>query len=279
MSVKIDMPTNEGTLNLARCVATGAKLVVRGAVPCSGVSNLLGDVSAAAVATWGASVSGAVDISGCAVGGYANNPIPCTSYLPSMVDYEGTDTGKPIAALDIEFTWMPSGQTEYDAIAVLADMYYAFIPFSVGSSYTTGDTVWVLGGNGDYTYYMCTDSVQSSVNPANDSTHWTEVTPEEPTDKIVTPKGVQYRAITDRPVLLYVSVTSNPITVSEELEVDYKVRLYLENVADVDSVTRYIVFDTLGPEFMGSAQIRLLGAFAEQLRHIRDVAVERVNRG
>lgn len=292
MNERIDMPTNEGTLALARCVATGAKLAIRGAVPCNGAKALLDDdVYKVALATWGESESGTgtIDISDTAVEGYTDTGIPCTSYLPVLVGENATDTTKPMAALDIEFTWMPSSNDSgltYDAIAVLADMYYEFSSFYMGRPYSVGDTVWSMADSSVVSYYRCVKAIDSSTTfPANDcdgnDRHWEDVTAlvSDPTDKIVTPKGVQYRAIGDRPVLLYVSIVSSPITVSSDIEIDYKVRLYLDNVTEQDISTRYIVFDTLGPEFMGSAQLDLLASFAQQLRYIRDVAMEKVNRG
>ena len=273
-TVRIDMPTNEGTLALARSVATGAKLVIRGVMLCK-TEGAVGTVEDVARATWGESESG-IDLSAYKIGDLV---IPCTSYLPSMVDMSGEDTGKPIGALDIEFTWLPSEQTEYDTIAVLADMYYEFVPFYNGGDYVVGDAVWYLRNTGEYDYYRCIKNVENSGNPANDSEHWESVTPEEPNEDLGLPRNIQYRAIGDRPVLLYVSVASNVITVTPELEVDYKVRLYLDGISEATEISKHIVFDTLGPEFMGSAQLALLAQFATQLRYVRDVAVQKAARG
>ena len=283
---KIDMPTNEGTLALARAVATGIKLVIRGAVPCF-VNGAISSASEVARTTWGEPdpEKEQIDLSEYAItqeiptGGELPVLIESTSYLPSSVDPQGTYTGVPISALDIEFTWMPSEKTVYDTIAVLADVYYEFVPFTKGSNYPTGATVSVALANGTYEYYMCTESVTDSEMPASDSEHWSQVTPNEPTDKIIVPKGgVSYRSIGDRPVLLYVSITKNSITVSNEIEVDYKVRLYID-VPEATTISNHIVFDTLGPEFMSSAQLELLANYASQFASLREVACARANRG
>ena len=51
------------------------------------------------------------------------------------------------------------------------------------------------------------------------------------------------------------------------------------NTADDEHyIKEYIVFDTLGPEFMSSTQMNLLAYFAQAMQHIRDVAVERAGR-
>ena len=276
MATKFDMPTTEGTLALARAVATGAKLAVKGAMLCL-TEDTFGTVEDVAGATWD-------DISGMA---QMEDVLPCTSYLPSIVDSDGTDTGTPIAALDLEFTYMPTGELTYDTVAVLADMYYGFAPWVKNSPYKVGDTVWYTQEGGTARYYRCKDPIVSSTEPPqNDPEHWESVTTEAQMDY---DSSLKYMTIEgEGPVLLYVSKTSSPITVSDHIEIDYKVRLYLENPATVgyyydDSGSgenyglKKVVFDTIGPEFMASAQLNLLANFAEALRHIRDVAVERVN--
>lgn len=271
--MSIDLPTTEGTLALARVISSGAKLVIDGAVVCRN-NGTITSASDAASATWGAT-SGGIDFSGTVVAGAT--PFRCTSYLPTMVSYEN---GSPVAALDIEFTWMPQGNVTYDSIAVLAHVYYEFVPFHKGSDYMVGDTVWYMRNDGTYEYYRCHMAVQNSDYPMNDSTHWEVVQPSEPSGNIAYIGGsAQYKAIDDTPVLLYLSIASNEITVSPEMEVDYKVRLYLDGVDTSEKVKDHVIFDTLGPEFMGSAQLALLANFAQQLRNIRDVAMARVAQG
>lgn len=273
----LNLPTNEGTLALARSVATGSKLAIRGAVLLK-TDGALGSPSDVAVATWGSSSDG-IDLSDPAYVVEDGGPVKCTSYLPSMVDLTGEDTGSPVAALDLEFTWMPPGEVEYDTLAVLADIYYEFMPFMYGKNYTTGATVWYLLSNGSYVYYRCISPVDNSDYPMNDSTHWMEVHPSGQAGFYPPNSNVQYMTIDDRPVVLYVSVLTSAVRVNEGLEIDYKVRLYLDGVADSTQVNKYVVFDTLGPEFMGSAQIALLANFAQQLRNIRDVAMAQVAQG
>lgn len=273
MATKYDMLTNEGSLALARAVATGAKLIIRGATLCN-VSSGMASVDDVAALKWS-------DISGSAISGAE---LPCTSYLPCMYDSQGAKTGEPIAALDIEFTFMPpDGMPPYNVIAVLADLYYMFAPFAKNGNYKTGDTVWYLGNNDVYEYYRCIDSVDSSDYPQNDTTHWESVTVYNQLDPSAYGGNLQYKTISEDPILLYVSKTAGEITVGPEIEIDYKVRLYLEippNSADdgIEYVRQHIVFDTLGPEFMASTQMVLLAEFADAMKHIRDVAVERAGR-
>lgn len=278
MSVqKIDMPTNEGTLALARAVSTGAKIVIKGARVCK-TDGALGTVADVANATWGTPPEGstAQDLSMYIATDSKGNlapEIPCICFLPSIVDTEGLDRGNALAALDIEFTWMPDGDYTYDTIAVLAEMYYEFASFQKGRNYNVGATVYVTFNDNSICYYRCIESVERSELPQNDSTHWEIVLPNSELESSVTAAGEPiYKSISDRLTLLYVTIASNAIVVSPEMEIDYKVRVYLEGINTVEKLKEIVLFDTLGPEFMASAELDLLAYFATQLRYIRDVA-------
>ena len=129
-----------------------------------------------------------------------------------------------------------------------------------------------------YEYYRCIESVDSSDYPQNDTTHWESVTVYNQLDTSVYNGNLQYKTISDEPILLYVSKTAGVVNIGPEIEIDYKVRLYLEGVKNAADVKEYVVFDTLGPEFMASTQMVLLAEFADAMKHIRDVAVERAGR-
>lgn len=271
MATKYDMLTNEGNLALARAVATGAKLSIRGAVLCN-VTSGMSTVAEVANLKWS-------DISSSAIPGAE---LPCTSYLPSLYEKDGGETGKPVTALDIEFTFMPTEEVTYNVIAVLADLYYMFAPFTLNDPYKVGDTVWYLNNTGDYSYYRCIEDVSSAETmPQNDSTHWESVNVYSELDTQVS-ENLHYKTIDSEPTLLYISKVAGEIKVGPEVEIDYKVRLYLEGVTntadDEHYIKEYIVFDTLGPEFMSSTQMNLLAYFAQAMQHIRDVAVERAGR-
>ena len=270
MANRLDMPTNEGSLALARAVATGAKLSIRGARLCL-TNGALGSFEAVANLTWS-------DMSGTAV---IDADIPCTCYLPCMADTSGDDTGKAVAALDIEFGYFAETVVEYDTVAVLADLYYAFAPFIVNATYEVGATVWLLRNDGSYTYHKCKEHIDSATEmPPNDLEHWEEVTPVNKLNPMAPERGgLTYWSLDSEPVLLYVSVASNTIKLSENIELDYKVRLYIDGVSSSSRVGEYVIFDTLGPEFMGSAQLELLAEFATNLRQIRDVAFAKATAG
>lgn len=276
IQTKFDMPTNEGSLALARAVATGSKLRVRGAVLCR-TGQMWASVSSVAAASWNVLSSKVV-----------SDIIPCTCYLPELVDYQGDVDGPAVCALEMEFTYMPIEALSYDTVAVLADMYYAFAPFIMGSTYRAGATVWCLE-DGAYVFYRCVDAIDdTTIAPANDTDHWEEVhvedqlaytdpmlggTPHVATSDSGIPVGTKFYSLSTEPIVLYVSKASSLISVSDHIEIDYKVRVYVDGVRDATSSKFPIAFDTLGPEFMGSAQLNLLAAFAQQLRMVRDVAV------
>lgn len=273
---RFDMPTNEGSLALAMAVATGSKLRIRGAVLCR-TGNMWTSVTSVAGATWTIISSKVV-----------SDIIPCTCYLPELVDIQGSVDGPAVCALEMEFTFMPTEALSYDTVAVLADLYYAFAQFSMGNSYVVGSTVWCLVDD-SYVFYRCIAAVASTtIPPVNDTEHWEEVHVEDQlaySDPSVggvpyvavsdsgIPVGTKFYSLSTEPIVLYISKASNLISVSDHIEVDYKVRIYVDGVRDASSSKFPIAFDTLGPEFMGSAQLNLLAAFAQQLRMVRDVAV------
>ena len=146
-------------------------------------------------------------------------------------------------------------------------------------SYKVGDTVWYLGNNDTYQYFRCIENIDDADQfPPSDTTHWESVTVYNQLDTSSYNGNLQYKTISDEPILLYVSKTAGVVNLGPEMEIDYKVRLYLEGVKNAAEVKEYVVFDTLGPEFMASTQMVLLSEFADAMKHIRDVAVERAGR-
>lgn len=263
---KIDMPTNEGNLAIARAVSSDIKLKIRNAVLLSGLPSGTGNtVSDIAGLTWS-------DVSSYAVEG---GEMLATSYLPSLYSKEGEgDSSSPVTALDMEFTYIPTGETEYSAIAVLADMYYQFNAFVPGNDYKVGATVWYMFDNA-VTYYKCIRDVSNSTTPM-DTTYWMSVSVGTPLYDAAETSSY-WTISTDDPVLLYISKLAGAVTVTQGMEIDYKVRLYLD--CGATEIKDYVVFDTLGPEFMGSAQLDALAYYAQSLSAIRQVAAERAARG
>lgn len=266
MASKIDMPTNEGSLAIARAISSGAMLKIEKGVLLN-VTNtaLFNSVETTANLTWN-------DLSEFAV-----DEMVCQSYLPSVYakDGESSETGKPVTALDMEFTYIPTSDISYNALAVLADMYYAFAPFKTGIDYKVGATVWQFITDRYYYFRCIADVTDSSVYPMSDADHWEQVTTEAELEPNATESGqVQFMRISeDDPVLLYISKLTGTNTIVPGMEIDYKVRVYIE--CGASSVEDHIVFDTLGPEFMASAQLDALAYYAQSMRAIRDVAMNK----
>lgn len=253
------MLTSEGSLALARAVSAGAKLVIRGAQLCN-VNNaqVMATVEDVAKLTY-------AKLDGYAVQGAL---MTCTSHLPSAVDVTGEETGRYVSALDLEFTYMPNDAIEYNTVAVLADMYYSVNDFKFNTTYNAGAVVRYSLGNSTM-YYQARHYISNTyLAPSNDLDNWNSVTVVSAPSPYV---GDGYVMVTDTPVLLYVSRTVSPIHISSQMEIDYKVRIYIDNPVNT-IIDKFVVFDTIGPEFSATAQIDLLAEFATSLRAIRDIA-------
>lgn len=268
MATTYDMPTNEGSIALAKAVSMGAKLIIRDAALCRVTGGtLMPSVDAVANLTWD-------DLSSSAINGAL---MPCRSYLPCMYEYNGTEAPeKAVASLDIEFSYMPQSPVTYNVVAVRADIYYAITPFKTGNNYSVGDVVWLLDSMGATSHYRCTLNINGSNDPRIDTDHWTPVTLVNTMDERY--GGLEYATISSSPILLYVSKSTGDITIDTHMEINYKVRLYLDNIKDASEIKEHVVFDTIGPEFMGSSQIALLSYMAKQMQDIRAVAMERASR-
>lgn len=256
MGYKYDMPTNEGCIALARSIASNCKIAIRGAQLCNYTGDGMANVSAVAKMSWS-------DLNPYKINGAM---LSCTSYLPSLVNVEDS-----LAALDLEFTYMPTGEVTYNTIAVLADVYYAIIPFKFNTQYRVGDVVYTVDNSSNYSYYKCLRDLNSGTTPPLIGNDWESVTVSNSDNS--TYGDLQYATITNDPIVLYISRTISNITVGPHIELNYKVRLFLDGINNsADAVRENIIFDTLGIETFMSTELDLLAKFSEQLRYIRDVA-------
>ena len=275
MASKLDMPTNEGSLAIARSLSSGAMLKISMAKLVTITNPEVITVENAAKLSWATNDEDHISLQDMISS--KTYDMVCQSYLPSVYAKDGksSETGEPITALDMEFTCIPTENISYNALAVLADMYYAFAPFKTGIDYKVGATVWQFITD-RYYYFRCIDNVtDSSVYPMSDAEHWEQVTTEAELEPNATESGqVQFMRISeDNPVLLYISKLTGTNTIVPGMEIDYKVRVYIE--CGASSVEDHIVFDTLGPEFMASAQLDALAYYAQSMRAIRDVAMNK----
>lgn len=259
MATKYDMLTSEGSLALTRAVSTGAKLVIRCAQLCNVTdSTIMSTVTDVAGLTYNILSFYFIE----------NAEMTCTSYLPSQVDVTGDETGKFISALDMEFTYMPNDSITYNTVAVLADMYYAVENFEFGHTYNVGTVVKYTTGNVT-TYYQAKVDISNTYNdPTVDTEQWEKVNVVESDNRYL---GSGYVTISEQPLLLYVSKTASDISIGSQMEIDYKVRIYIDHPVNT-YIDKFVVFDTLGLQFNATAQLDLLAEFANNLQAIRYIA-------
>lgn len=267
----VEVLTDQGALAMNIATASGPRLVIEGARV--GMKASLGTETVAdfakltmddLVAAWG---EGPVDM--------AN-----VSCLPSrVVDINSEVPLYPQDAIDLEFAWLPTEAKEFDTIAVIARLYYGYSEYLAGS-YVPMDIVWYRQGNGTLVYYECTNAVTvTNADTANppDSDYWEQVTM---TDRVIG-SDPPLRAAENRAVLLYLCTTSQPIKVSDSLELSYKLRLYItnENYARSEASTYPIYLESLYPDSGAAAQLDFLAEMAETMQSMREVAVANLTQG
>lgn len=265
----IEVLTNEGVHALNVAASAGPRLVVEYA--CAGNKNDLGPESAKAYADITAS-----DISAWA----SHEHMPCVAMLPSTVDF-GSSTGvnaeaaqlEPRNAIDIEFSWLPSGLVEFDAIAVFARLYYGYAEYLPGE-YTEGMIVWYRESNGETKYYRCISSisvVSTAASPSSDPEHWREV---EMTNRVIgSNPPLRAPADDDSLILLHLSTADQPIKVGQGLEFDYKLRVFLNNVSFdmANKETCPVYLESLVPAGNAALQLGFLKEMAESMDAMRGI--------
>lgn len=259
--MSVDILTNEGVRAINHTITTAVKLKIEEAVLVMYADTLTPQT--AAILTYTDLITTAPS---------PNKMIP-TSCLPCAVSQPSA--GDPsvmegVSALDIEFTYLPNSSVTYNLIGVCARYYYEISEYGI-RTYSVGDVVSY--GNG---YYKCiqgyTAVADGSTPLTGLGTYWESVTVDTESLYPTNVPNKEYKALSSEPpILLYVSQLGNPVTLSKSLEVDYKLRLYLTNVATAEEMQKRIYFDTLGPEFSSSAQLDTLATIASIFSRTRDL--------
>lgn len=263
--MSVDILTNEGVRALNHTITTAVKLKIEEAVLVMYADTLTPQTAAELTYP---------DLPDSTSKMIPTSCLPCAVSQPSSED---PSVMEDVSALDIEFTYLPNSSVTYNLIGVCARYYYEISGYDT-RTYRVGDVVSY--GNG---YYKCKQeytAVAGDPAPSSDTTHWSSVTVDTeslyPTN---VPNKVYHALSSEPPILLYVSQLGNPVTLSKSLEVDYKLRLYLTNVATAEEMQERIYFDTLGPEFSASAQLNTLAAIADIVSRTREVVSGMVARG
>lgn len=274
----LEVLTDEGVHALGVAASTGPRLVVEYA--CVGKKSDLHDgeghqvpesaelyakLTASDIASWASS-----------------ERMPCVAMLPSTVVFdESTEAGREAAqleprdAIDIEFSWLPVGDIEFDTVVVLARLYYGYTEYLPGL-YTRGRLVWYREGS-TVKYYNCiADVTVDSVvyGPASDTEHWEEV---ELTDRVIG-SDPPLRAVTGSRslILLHISTTDQMIRVGQGLELDYKLRIFLNRASfDMsDKETCPVYLESLVPAGNAALQLGFLKEMSQSMAAMRDIIAE-----
>lgn len=248
--MSVDILTNEGSRALNHSITSGVKLYIEDAVLVSLNTVLTSDT---AVALTAADIPDSVN---------KMTPVSC---LPVQVTTDDED----VSALDIEFLYLPKSSISYNTIVVRARYYY---PISTLTEKPYGVGTVVYYGNNYYKCIVPCTYVAGPNTPDVDTTHWEQVQIDEdsrfPNGDMV--GDIRYKAISDEYIALYVSQMDNAVVLTDSLEIDYKLRLFLTNTDSADAVKERIYFDTLGPEFSAGEQLNVLEALANAFRSVRD---------
>lgn len=274
----LEVLTNEGTHALNTAAVVGPRLVVEFA--CVGSKDDFGTETAEAYAKLKAS-----DVpSWCSAEGDTSCTLPCVAMLPSQVTYDASGESaeaaeeaaqlEPHNAIDVEFSWLPTVEKEFDAIAVFARLYYSYTEYAVGT-YAEGQLVWFRSG-GTTSYFRCIAPVtvtNADVSPATDGTHWATA---QLTDKAIG-QNPPMRAVsgTSSLILLHISSTEQPIKVAQGLEFNYKLRIFLTNEAldFTDKDTCPVYLESLVPAGQAALQLGFLKEMSEAMASMRQVIV------
>lgn len=266
----LEVLTDEGVHALNTAAVSGPRLVVE----CAWVGDkqVLGSTESAEVY---AKLT-ASDIPS----GSSEATMPCVAMLPSTVVFgddteEGAEASQlePRNAIDIEFSWLPSDLKEFDAIAVLARLYYGYAEYLPGQ-YTEGQIVWYRESSGETKYYRCTAYVEvESVtrSPASDTEHWEEVVM---TDRVIG-SDPPLRAPDEASslILLHVSTTEQKIVVGQGLEFNYKLRIFLNSVSfdmgDKEHCPVYL--ESLVPAGDAALQLGFLKEMSQSMATMREI--------
>lgn len=260
--MSVDILTNEGSRALNHSITSGVKLYIEDAV----LVNIEDDLS----------IGGdhpATEFTAADIPDSVNRmtPVAC---LPVQVETEDEN----VSALDTEFLFLPKSSVSYNTIVVRARYYYPISTFDT-KPYGVGNVV----SYGAY-YYKCKLAYTYEAGmkgPDEDSSHWETVQIDEdsrfPNGDMV--GDTRYKAVSGEYIALYVSQMDNAVTLTEALEVDYKLRLFLTNTDSADAVKERIYFETLGPSYTASEQLNVLAAITGAFANVRSAVTGMIAAG
>lgn len=197
----------------------------------------------------------------------------CTGALPVKVSYDdGSDTTSAVA-VDLDFNGQVpiDGGTisdiSYKAVVALGRRYYKYEILEMNRAYSLGAHVW---GNSERTSaYMClTDNfVYAGVSPEDDTENWVSLGVEG-ISQYPGEKDLYTNTAWDV-VPFFITSYDNQVTMSNGMEWEYKVRVFLDNVVTAE-LSKLSDFSSGGLEANGSLMLTFLAGISEQFRTIRE---------
>lgn len=263
----LEVLTNEGVSTLALAAASGPRLVVEFAyagskadLEAAGFTESLesyATVKASDVAAWAAKE------------GDKSCTLPCVALLPSTVTMEDDAATQlePRAAIDCEFSWLPNSERSFDTIAVFGRLYYGYSEYLPGT-YVVGNVVWHKDDTAKYYRCIADVEVTQAGDPADDAEHWQEVTM---SPLAIGTEPLRAVAGADTLCLLHLSTTDAPITVTPGVELNYKLRLFLNNAGfDMSDKERCPIYlESVVPAGDAALQLGFLKEMSESMATMR----------
>lgn len=268
----ISIMTNEGALEFGRTLSGGTYFL---AYECALLSETFNDVKTAAESLGSAQVVLDGETGGTiTVAGGAAMPIlhrfHCTGSLPVKVTVGNTEA----MAVDFDF----NGQTpvnketgvprsiEYSTVIALGLRFKEYPQATMGVTYHRGDHVW-NGALRDKVYICAVDSVGYDGAALDDNPDWTSA---DARDLQAHPANPNYFADPSSDIVpFFVTSYDDPVTISNGMEWEYKVRVFLDNLLE-DRLPELNYFSLGGIEGAGSLMLSFLASISGTLREIRN---------
>ena len=265
----ISVLTNEGALEFGRSLSGGSRFLAwEAALLSTGFDgSAVGDIAGITHED--------VDLDAGLIKGHAIAHIfDCTGSLPVKVSAnDGTET----AAMAVDFDF--NGQIpleagthttiEYAAVVALGRRFSKYPTVTMGRRYNKGDHVWAPDDTvRDYAYVCLTDNFEyEGILPNEDTANWMAV---ETATLLSYPGDSEFYSDPHGDVIpFYVTSYDDSVKMANGMEWEYKVRVFLDNVATRD-LAKLAYFSRGGLEADGSMALTFLASISEQFRIIRD---------
>lgn len=268
----ISLMTNEGALEFGRTLSGGTYFL---AYECALLAETFSDVKTAAESLGSAQVVLSGETGGTITTAEGNamtilHRFHCTGSLPVKVKVGGAEA----MAVDFDF----NGQTpvnketgaprsiEYSTVIALGLRFKEYPQATMGVTYHRGDHVW-NGPLRDKVYVCAVDSVVYDGTALDGNPNWTSA---DTSSLQVHPQNPNYFADPSSDIVpFFVTSYDDSVTISNGMEWEYKVRIFLDNLLE-DRLPELNYFSLGGIEEVGSLMLSFLASISGALREIRN---------